>query len=175
MNTTRKSASQRCLRLIKSFEGICDGDPTTVNLDPYLDPVGIWTIGWGHAIRVNGRFLKGQADKALAYAVYPGGITLAQAEDLLANDVGADEIYLNAVFPNLTQNQFDAMVSFTFNVGLGEFEKSTLYKKIKAADIDCAGGQFGRWIYSDGKKLPGLVKRRAAERDLFLSPETSDV
>lgn len=174
MNPTRKTASQRCLQLIKSFEGICDGDPTTVNLDPYLDPVGIWTIGWGHAIRVNGRFLKGPADKALAYSIYPGGITLAQAEVLLANDVGADEIYLNAVFPNLTQNQFDALVSFTFNVGLGEFETSTLYKKIKAADIAGAGGQFGRWIYSEGKVLPGLVKRRAAERDLFLTPETAN-
>lgn len=175
MNTTRKTASPRCFSLIKSFEGICDGDPTTVNLDPYLDPVGIWTIGWGHAIRVNGRFLKGQADKALAHSIYPGGITFAQAEDLLANDIGADEIYLNAVFPNLTQSQFDALVSFTFNVGLGDFEQSTLIKKLRAGDVAGAAGQFGRWIYSDGKKLPGLVKRRAAERSLFLSSETSDV
>jgi lysozyme len=167
MDTTRKTASPRCLKIIKSFEGICDGDPTTVNLDPYLDPVGIWTIGWGHAIRANGRFLKGEADKAQAYALYPGGITLQQAEALLEIDVAPVELYLSAVLPALNQNQFDALCSFNFNEGLGNFEGSTLFKKLKAGDMTGAAAQFGSWIYSDHKMLDGLVNRRAAERILF--------
>lgn len=171
MATPRKTPSDRCFKLIKSFEGICDGDPTTVNLDPYLDPVKIWTIGWGHAIRHNGRFLKGAADAALARSLFPGGITFAQAESLLVDDASPVAIYLAATLPDLNQNEFDALVSFVFNAGLGNFETSTLFKMLKAGDKPGAAGQFGRWIYSDGKKLPGLVTRRAAERDLFLTPE----
>src|SRR3954465_13623009 len=75
------------LELVKSFEGILDGDPSTVNLDPYLDPVGIWTIGWGHAIVVGGQFLRGAGNRARARALYPGGITIPQAETLLRADL----------------------------------------------------------------------------------------
>src|SRR5262245_53424249 len=75
------------LELIKSFEGIPDGDPSTVNLDPYIDPVGIWTIGWGHAIRVGSDFLRGKENKARAFALYPGGLTIPQAEVLLRADL----------------------------------------------------------------------------------------
>lgn len=159
--------------LIKAFEGICDGDPTTVNLDPYLDPVGIWTIGWGHAIRYNGRLLRGAADAALAKSLYPNGITIAEAEALLEDDVVTVEIYLNAVLPGLSQNEFDAVCSFVFNVGLGNFEDSTLLIRLRANDKGAAASEFGRWIYGTDKKgnkvkLPGQITRRAAERDLFL-------
>src|SRR3990167_2624175 len=75
------------LDLIKSFEGIPDGDPTTVNKDPYLDPVGIWTIGWGHAIRVNGAFLRGPGNRKAARALYLGGLTIKQCETLLRGDL----------------------------------------------------------------------------------------
>lgn len=165
---TRKTTSPCGLEIIKSFEGICDGNPKTVNLDPYKDPVGIWTIGWGHVLRYQGRILKGDADKALANSIYPGGISMPQAERLLVNDVSAVEIYLNAVFPYLTQNQFDALVSFCFNVGI--HEESTLFTLLKAKNFAGAAGQFGRWIYSAGQVLPGLIKRRAAERALFMAP-----
>lgn len=176
MATSRKTPSPQCFKLIKSFEGICDGDPTTVNLDPYLDPLKIWTIGWGHAIRHNGRFLKGAADAALARSLFPVGITVAQAESLLVEDASPVAIYLSAVFPELSQNEFDALVCFVFNVGLGNFESSTLFRMLKAEDTPGAAGQFGRWIYGadpHGNKivLPGLVTRRAAERALFLSQE----
>ncbi len=75
------------LNIIKSFEGIMDGDPTTVNLDPYMDPIEIFTIGWGHALRdKEGRFLRGLGAESKARAQYPGGITLDQAEALLRED-----------------------------------------------------------------------------------------
>jgi lysozyme len=180
MATTRKSPSSQCFSLIKSFEGICDGDPKTVNLDPYLDPVVIWSIGWGHAIRLNGRFLKGAADAALAKSLFPSGITFAEAEALLAEDVAPVAIYLNAVFPWLTQNQFDALISFVFNIGIGKFENSTLFKKLKAGDIAGAAAEFGRWIHGTDKRgnkivLPGLVKRQEAQCALFLTPEVPNV
>ena len=73
--------------LIKSFEGIPDGDPATVNIDAYLCPAGVWTIGWGHAIVDNGVQLKGAANQARARQLYPGGITRAQASALLKADL----------------------------------------------------------------------------------------
>ena len=173
----RKRLSPIGLALIKSFEGICDGDPTTVNLDPYLDPVGIWSIGWGHAIRLNGRFLKGAADAALAKSLFPSGITFPEAEILLVEDVAPVAIYLNGVFPWLNQNQFDALVAFAFNVGLGEFENSTLFKKLKVGDIAGAAAQFKRWIHGTDEHgsrivLPGLITRQAAQCALFLTPDS---
>jgi lysozyme len=68
----------------------------------------------------------------------------------------------------LTQNQFDALVSFVFNLGVGNFRTSTLLKKLNAGDNDGAAQEFGRWIHAGGKALPGLVRRREAERALFL-------
>src|SRR5437868_5804272 len=85
--THMRDINQAGLDLIKSFEGILDGDPSTTKLDPYLDPVGIWTIGWGHAIRVGNDFLRGAANRARARALYPGGLTMEQAEALLRADV----------------------------------------------------------------------------------------
>ncbi|MDE2276155.1 MAG: lysozyme, partial [Burkholderiales bacterium] len=75
------------IELIQSFEGIPDGDPSTVNIDAYLDPVGIWTIGWGHAITYQGGLLRGSQNKAIARSLYPGGITRAQAQALLRGDL----------------------------------------------------------------------------------------
>ncbi|SDI52732.1 Phage lysozyme [Propionivibrio dicarboxylicus] len=87
---------------------------------------------------------------------------------LLARDLEPLEIYLSAVFPDLTQNEFDALASFCFNVGLRAFETSTMFRMLKAGDKTGAANEFGRWIHGGGKELPGLVRRRADERDLFL-------
>ena len=162
--------SQRAIDLVKSYEGIPDGDPATVNIDPYMDPVNIWTIGWGHAIRYGGRFLKGEADRAQARALYPDGITIDQAEVLLHADLidtGRDVLAMLAVA--LNDNEFGALTSFAFNVGANNLRSSTLLKKLNADDRAGAADQFTRWVYADGKKLPGLVRRRAAERALFLA------
>lgn len=163
------------LELVKKWEGVLDGDPSTVNLDPYLDPVGIWTIGWGHAIRdTNGKYLRGPAAKARARALYPGGITLAQAEELLRADLldAAKDVAALVKVP-LSDNQFSALCSFEFNCG--GLRNSTLLKKLQAKDYQGAADQFGRWVKGRHPKtgelitLPGLVKRRADERAMFLA------
>jgi lysozyme len=134
------------LNLIKNFEGL--------RRQAYKCPAGIWTIGYGHTTDVN----------------VGDVITEMQAISLLSQDVAESERAVNQyVHVPLTQNQFDALVSFVFNLGVGDFRSSTLLKKINAGDDDGAAQEFGRWIHVDGKTLPGLVRRREAERVLFLN------
>ena len=156
------------LDLIKSYEGIPDGDPATVNIDPYLDPVGIWTIGWGHAISVGGAYLRGRQNRKAAFDLYPGGITMEQAEALLRGDVLDTCRDVEAlVEAPLTDNQYAALVSFTFNLGRGSLAKSTLLRKLNDGDYAGAAAEFPRWNKAGGKVLKGLVERRAAEAELF--------
>jgi lysozyme len=156
------------LELVKSFEGIPDGDPTTLKIDPYLDPAEIWTIGWGHAISVDGQFLRGKEKRNAARKLYPGGITLEQAEQLLRADLlDACRDVVALVKVPLNDNQFAALVSFCFNLGQGNLAKSTLLKKLNAKDYAGAAAEFGRWNKSGGKVLAGLTRRREAETRLF--------
>lgn len=159
------------LELVKRWEGILDGDPTTVNLDPYLDPVGIWTIGWGHALRdTAGRYLRAWQG-AEARALYPDGITPEQAEVLLRADLldAARDVSAVVEVP-LTENQFSALTSFQFN--LGALKGSTLRRRLNVGDYLGAADEFLRWnkgrVNGQLRVLPGLVARRADERRLFL-------
>jgi len=164
------------LTLIKSFEGLGDGDPSTTNLEPYLDPVGIWTIGWGHAIRDGADFLRGAENKARANALYPGGITLAQAETLLKADVFDTCRDVQAVVNvPINDNQFAALVSFTYNVGIGNLKSSTLLKHVNAQRFTEAAGEFPKWNKSAGQVLAGLTRRRVAEAALFATAPLSAV
>lgn len=163
------------LTLVKQWEGILDGDQTTVNLDPYLDPVGIWTIGWGHAITDSkGKFLRGWPARALAVALYPDGITVSQAEAMLRADLldSSRDVQQLVTVP-LTDNQFSALVSFEFNTGA--LRGSTLRLRLNSGDYSGAAMQFRRWDKGtvDGQLvvLPGLVRRREAERQLFITQE----
>ena len=166
-----RNVNQATLDLVQQYEGIPDGNSATQNIDPYLDPVGIWTIGWGHAITFQGRFLKGEADRAQVLALYPQGITMAQAQSLLQSDLmNAGRDVSSVVSVALNDNQFGALTSFTFNLGIGNLKSSTLLKKLNQGDYQGAADEFGRWVMADGKPFPGLVKRRAAERALFLKP-----
>ena len=154
--------SQAGIDLIKSFEGLGDGDPTTVILEPYKDPVGLWTIGWGHLIRPGKAFKK-----------FSEGITVEQAERLLRTDVlFAEQAVDSYVKVKLNQNEFDALVSFIFNVGGRAFLDSTLLQILNHNDNRAeAADQFLRWVYAKGRKLKGLENRRAKERELFLTPK----
>lgn len=138
--------SDKGVRLICSFEGL--------ELKAYLCPAGIWTIGIGHTKGVK----KGDV------------ITKEQAIQYFKDDVRPIEDYLNKLNICETQGQFDALVSFIFNLGIGNFRKSTLFKKIKnKASNDEICAQFRRWVYAGGKKLNGLVRRREAECSLWIS------
>lgn len=137
--------SSKGIDLIKSFEGL--------RLEAYLDSVNVPTIGYGHTRNVR----LGQT------------ITVEQAEAFLMEDIHEFELAIQRlVHINLTQNQFDALVSFTFNVGIGNLKKSTLLKKLNTGDIAGAANEFNKWVYAGKQKLKGLVKRRSKERLLFI-------
>jgi len=155
--------------LIKSFEGLLDGNPSTVKLDPYLCPANVWTIGWGHAIYHNGKMLKGKESKKLAYSLYPGGVTLKQAEDLLRADTldFCRDVQSLLKVP-VKQDQFNALVSFSFNLGVTALKNSTLLKKVNAWDYAGAAKEFLRWDKAGGVVLAGLTRRRKAESEMFL-------
>jgi lysozyme len=137
--------SQRGLSLIKSFEGL--------RLLAYRDAVGVWTIGYG-ATR----------------GVKPGmSVTKEQAERMLLNDVQRFEPEVERLVKvPLSGNQWDALVSFTYNLGASNLESSTLLRLLNVGDYAGAAEQFPRWNKAGGKVLPGLVRRREAERVLFL-------
>jgi GH24 family phage-related lysozyme (muramidase) len=171
-----RDVPQEAVELIKSFEGIVDGDPRTVNLDPYLDPVGIWTIGWGHAVRFRGQLLRGADNRGIARALYPGGITRAQAEALLRGDLVEHASNVQALVQvPLGAGAFGALVSFAFNVGVGALARSTLLRRLNARDLAGAADQFLVW--NKGRRngvlveLPGLTRRRRAERAMFLGQD----
>lgn len=132
------------IELIKSFEGLF--------LTAYKCPAGIWTIGYGHTKGVK----QGQQ------------ITANKAEEFLREDVAQFEKDVLKQNLKLTQNQFDALVSFVFNVGGGNFQKSTLLRKAKVNSNDPSiKDEFLRWNKAAGKVLPGLTRRRQAEADLY--------
>jgi lysozyme len=139
-------ASEDCVNLIKQFEGC--------RLTGYLDPVGIPTIGYGHtapSVRVGDKITQSQADGYLAL-------------DVLRTSEGVDPL----IDVPLTQGQFDALVSFAYNIGIGRFKRSTMLTLIKGGNLSSAADEFTKWTRAAGKKLPGLVKRRTAEQKLFL-------
>ena len=161
--------SDEGIDLIQRFEGLEDGDPDTPGLDPYLCPAGIATIGWGHVVRdERGNRLEGWQGLERAGEIYPDGITRAEAEDLLADDLRSVERMVSRyVEVDLSQNEFDALISFTFNLGSGNLKRSTLLDHLNAGKKDLAAGEFWKWRRANGEILRGLVRRRAAEKALF--------
>ncbi len=173
-----RDVPREAIELIKSFEGIPDGDPSTVNIDAYLDPLGIWTIGWGHAIRAPGGngWLRDPANLSVARSLYPGGITKQQAETLLAGDLlDTARDVLRLVKVDLDDGQLGALIAFTFNLGAGNLGTSTLLKKLNGGDLAGAADQFLAWnkgrINGVLQPLAGLTRRRTAERALFLGED----
>ncbi len=161
--------NQAGLDLIKEFEGyhrgvfqsgsqkgqfVPDG-----NVTAYFDPVGVATIGFGNI------------DSVKPSDVDIKVITLQEAEDLLRRDLAtAEDAVSELITVPLDDNQFAALVSFTFNLGAGTLEDSTLRKLLNSGDYQGAADQILRFVFGGGEALPGLVRRRTAERKLFLSP-----
>ena len=138
------------INLIKHFEGF--------ESKIYLDAAGLPTIGYGHLIR------KGE------HKMFENGISESAAEALLAKDVwSAERSVLRLVKVPLSDAQFDALVSFTFNLGGGALQRSTLRRKVNRGDHDEVPRELMRWVWAGGRKLKGLVRRRSAEAELYMA------
>lgn len=145
--------SDNLIILIKKFEGLY--------LRPYLDAVKRPTIGYGSTYYQDGT----------PVTMNDPYITEDQATDLLKYKLNNEFVpgVNNLVIVQLTQGQFDALVDFSYNCGLGNLKNSTLLKLVNQGNFTGASAQFNHWIYAGGKELPGLVRRRQAETDLFNS------
>ena len=145
--------SQTGIDLIKKYEGF--------SARIYLCPAGKPTIGYGHLILAGEKFP-------------PYGISESDAENLLKQDVGvAENAINNLVAADISQNQFDALASFTYNLGAKSLEKSTLLRLINENNMQAAANEFPKWVFAGDKKLAGLERRRAAEMELFSTATSS--
>lgn len=144
-----RKVNQAGFDLIKSFEGL--------RLKAYKCPAGVWTIGYGHT----------------ETAVRGMQISEVQANKLLRDDLAKFESSVSRLTEGITlsDNQFSALVSLAFNIGVSRFGRSTLLTLVRARDFGGAQKQFSRWNKADGKVLAGLTRRRAAEADLFARPQ----
>ncbi|WP_414160753.1 lysozyme [Serratia sp. BNK-12] len=143
--------SKTGIELIKRFEGL--------ELKAYQDSVGVWTIGYGWTQPVDGKKIGPDMviDQATANRLLKCGV--------VQYEQGVNQL----VKVKITQGQFDALVSFAYNLGLRSLSTSTLLRKLNASDKQGASNEFGKWVNAGGIRLNGLVERREAERVLFLS------
>lgn len=148
--TDEMHVSPSGIDLICNFEGL--------RLKAYDDGVGVWTIGFGTTKYPNGiRVKKGDT------------CTLDQAKAYMQNDLKSfEQTVNNTVKVPLNQNQFDALVSLAYNIGSTAFKNSTLVRQLNEENYKAAANQFNVWVNAGGKRMQGLVNRRAAERTLFL-------
>jgi lysozyme len=138
--------SEKGIALIKEFEGL--------RLTAYFDGGGVLTIGYGHTYKVK----KGEK------------ITQEQATALLKSDLADSENAIrDLVKVPLNQNQFDALAAFVFNIGKPQFQTSSLLRYLNQKKYIAASNEFDKWIHDNGKVIKGLVRRRAAEKALFVS------
>ena len=141
--------STRGIELVQEFEGL--------RLKAYQDVVGKWTIGYGHLIVLPQE--KGLLDYEIAQET---------ALNLLRSDLkAAEDCVSSKVIVDLTQGQFDALVSFTYNLGCGALNRSTLLRLLNAGEYTRAGEQFLLWDKAGGKPVAGLTRRREAEKRMF--------
>lgn len=149
-NTPKHSLSNNGMKLLEQFEGL--------RLESYLDSAGIYTIGYGTIKYPDGSKVK-KGDK----------ITKAQAKEYKLHDLKEFESTVNtSVTVPLSQNQYDALVSLSYNIGSNAFKNSTLLRKLNASDYKGAAEQLLVWNKVNSKRVQGLVNRREAERNLFL-------
>lgn len=133
----------------------------------YDDAAGYCTFGYGHLVAKD-KCDNLQPDQKKPYEGLTEEEAKTKASQLLASDlVPAEKAVNDHVTVDLTQNQFDALVSFAYNVGVGNFKSSTLLDKVNAQEFDKVPGEFKKWVKAGGKRVQGLVNRRQEEADLF--------
>lgn len=149
------NASPKCVGLIKEFEGF--------RAEPYRCPAGIATIGYGSTRYADGK----------PVTMEDAPITETDAEALVMATLNTE--YVAAVNRYVTvpinQNQFDALVDFCYNAGAKNLQTSSLLRYLNGGDFDHAAQEFGKWVHAGDKVLPGLVRRREAEKELFLAQD----
>ena len=156
--------SEAAIRTIKHHEG--------VRTRPYRCPALLWTVGVGHVIDPTHTAVKYEERKSLPV---PEGwdriLSMGEVDTILAEDLRRFERGVLRLCPAASGRQglFDSLVSFAFNVGLGNLQRSSLRMKTNRGDFDEAADEFLKWTKAGGRVLPGLVKRRNDERALYLS------
>jgi lysozyme len=141
-----RATPDAAVALIKRYEGF---SPKV-----YICPAGYPTIGYGHVV------LEGET--------YPFGLSKESATELLKKDLRKAELSVRRLISApLTDGQYGALVSFTFNLGGGALQRSTLRAKVNRMEYDSAANEFGKWVFAGGRKLTGLVKRRTEEAAMF--------
>jgi lysozyme len=156
--------SPAAIQMIKHHEG--------VRTRPYRCPALLWTVGVGHVIDPAHAAVKYEERKSLSIpAGWDRTLSMDEVDRILAQDLGRFERGVVRLCPAVVGRQgvFDALVSFAFNVGLGNLQRSGLRMKVNRGDFEEAAEEFKKWTKAGGKVLPGLVKRRNDERVLFLS------
>jgi lysozyme len=144
--------SSNGVNFIKNFEGF--------RSKPYLDSVGVPTIGYGTIMYPDGTRVTMEDD----------AITEAQAEEYLAFEIDHKTASINNMLTEtVNQNQFDALSSFTYNLGTGALHGSTLLKLVNQGNFTAAANEFVKWNHAGGVAVPGLTRRRLAEQQLFLT------
>lgn len=152
-NGINRQINKAGLDLVKEFEGLYQLLPSGM-VKAYLDPVRVPTIGWGHTEGVKMGDI----------------ITIQEAENYLSKDLKNFEAAVSKLVKvSLGDNEFSALVSFTFNLGIGALAQSTLLKHLNNDKRQQAANEFLRWVKAGGTVLPGLVRRREAEKKLFLT------
>ncbi len=156
--------SPAAIQMIKHHEG--------VRTKPYRCPALLWTVGVGHVIDPTHATVKYEERKNLPI---PAGwdriLTMDEVDRILSQDLGRFERGVVRLCPAAVGNQgiFDSLVSFAFNVGLGNLQRSSLRMKTNRGELEEAADEFMKWTKAGGKVLPGLIKRRMEERALYLS------
>lgn len=153
----------QAIDMIKHHEG--------VRTKPYQCPALLWTVGVGHVIDPKHANVPLAERKALPIpAGWDRVLTMKEVDEILAADLQRFEAGVLRLCPGgLNPGRFDALVSFSFNVGLGNLQRSTIRMKHNRGEFDEAADAFLMWTKAGGKELPGLVKRRKDERNLYLS------
>lgn len=156
--------SAAAIQMIKHHEG--------VRTKPYRCPALLWTVGVGHVIDPKHATIPFNERKDLPIpAGWDRVLTMGEVDTILAQDLGRFERGVFRLCPSAAGRQgvFDALVSFSFNVGLGNLQRSSLRMKTNRGEFEDAADEFLKWTKAGGRVLPGLVKRRNDERALYLS------
>ncbi len=156
--------SSAAIEMIKHHEG--------VRTKPYRCPALLWTVGVGHVIDHTHTAIKYEERRSIS--IPPGWdrvLSMGEVDSILAQDLSRFERGVLRMCPAASGRQgvFDALVSFAFNVGLGNLQRSSLRMKFNRGELEEAAEQFMKWTKAGGRVLPGLVKRRRDERQLYLS------